>query len=565
MKINRGLQYLGILLVLAGLWLGVAGMAQSAQAQPPDSPVKLIFIHHSSGENWLSDEQGGLARALQDNNFFVSDTNYGWGPDSIGDRTDIVNWPEWFRGPQTDRYMNALFAESGVNSPYDRSLADPGGENQVVLFKSCFPNSDLSGNPDDPPRQEDDLTVANAKYIYNDLLKYFATRPDKLFIVITAPPLISPSQPENARAFNTWLVQDWLGENNYSLNNVAVFDYYNVLTHPDNHHRLVDGQVEYVTSHGRDRLYYDSDGDDHANPEGNRKATEEFVPLLNYFYQNWIANAPQQAAATQPQPQEEATQAPAQPTAPPARPGAPAAASLIDDFDTTGRTWEAFWQDASQTKITCAPAPGEARSGSQALLIDFNVQPDTWATCELNLGENQDWSASRGLSFAIHADQPGMALEVMLFGGDPGGRVPYSFKLETTPEMVSGWAEVELTWDMLVQPEYEANAGTPVDPRGVNALAFGFSAAPDASSQGKIWVDDLRLAGFASPAAAISPTQEPASAGAAGQEGLTTQATETPPKEAEQPEEEKGGGLCSSPLFLTGLVLIGAGWVRKRR
>jgi hypothetical protein len=58
---------------------------------PPPEPVRLIFIHHSCGENWLSDWNGGLGIALRDNNYAVSDTNYGWGPDAIGDRTDIPN------------------------------------------------------------------------------------------------------------------------------------------------------------------------------------------------------------------------------------------------------------------------------------------------------------------------------------------------------------------------------------------------------------------------------------------------------------------------------------------
>ena len=66
---------------------GVA--AQEVNTNPPAEPVKLIFIHHSSGENWLTDGHGGLGLALRDNNYFVSDTNYGWGPDAIGDTTDI--------------------------------------------------------------------------------------------------------------------------------------------------------------------------------------------------------------------------------------------------------------------------------------------------------------------------------------------------------------------------------------------------------------------------------------------------------------------------------------------
>ena len=48
---------------------------------PPEEIVKLIFIHHSTGENWLSDGYGNLGQTLDQNNYFVSDTNYGWGPE----------------------------------------------------------------------------------------------------------------------------------------------------------------------------------------------------------------------------------------------------------------------------------------------------------------------------------------------------------------------------------------------------------------------------------------------------------------------------------------------------
>jgi len=258
---------------------------------PPARTMRLIFIHHSSGENWLTDDHGGLGRALGKDNYFVSDTNYGWGPDAIGDRTDIVNWPEWFRGPDSDSYLEALYAENGQNSYYTRDLDDPGGDNEIVMFKSCFPNSNLEGNPDDPPAPGDGLTVANAKYIYNDLLQYFAARPDKLFVVVTAPPVQDETYAANARAFNTWLVRDWLAENGYTERNVAVFDFYNVLTAEDNHHRYHDGVIEYVTDTGGDTSFYPSDpGDDHPAPSGNRKATREFAPWLNVAVHCWLGD-----------------------------------------------------------------------------------------------------------------------------------------------------------------------------------------------------------------------------------------------------------------------------------
>ena len=198
---------------------------QGIDPNPPDHIVRLIFIHHSSGENWLNDDDGGLALELGRNNYFVSDTNYGWGPDSIGDRTDIPDWLEWFRSPDSERYLTALLNENGQHADYSRVLNDPGGENEIILFKSCFPNSNLEGSPGDPPTAGADYTVGGAKYVYNQLLRYFETRPDKLFVVITAPPVSDRSYAANARDFNNWLVHDWLNENGYAYSNVAVFDF----------------------------------------------------------------------------------------------------------------------------------------------------------------------------------------------------------------------------------------------------------------------------------------------------------------------------------------------------
>jgi hypothetical protein len=286
-------------------------VAQAINPDPPIETVKLIFIHHSCGENWLADGNGGLGIALRDNNYFVSDTNYGWGPDSIGDYTDIGRWWTWFRGPSSSTYLSALYAEFGQHSTYSRLTEDPGGENQIIMFKSCFPNSNLQGDPDDPvppiennPLRDQDSgseyhTVANARGIYNDLLNYFATRQDKLFVVVTAPPVQDDTWAGNARAFNTWLVQDWL--DGYPYHNVAVFDFYNVLTsnggnwHTNdlgwdtgNHHRCRNGAIEYITNQGADAAAYPNGGsDDHPSAAGNKKATGEFVPLLNVYYNRW--------------------------------------------------------------------------------------------------------------------------------------------------------------------------------------------------------------------------------------------------------------------------------------
>lgn len=289
----------------------------------PTVPVRLIFVHHSTGENWLADDNGALGLALRDNHYFISDTNYGWGPpdqdrgyDTIGDHTDIPDWYSWFTGSHRDTYLANLYAESDQHSGYSRLDTDPGGQNTIIMFKSCFPNSDLDGAPDDPPADHadytSDLTVANAKRIYLDLLTYFATRQDKLFIAITAPPLAAsatdPTRAANARAFNNWLVNNWLTD--YAYNNVAVFDFYNVLTSnggdPDtndlgqptgNHHRYRNGAIEHVVNNPSNTSAYPT-GDSHPSQAGNLKATGEFVPLLNIYYHSWLAGSSHMTAST---------------------------------------------------------------------------------------------------------------------------------------------------------------------------------------------------------------------------------------------------------------------------
>jgi Viral BACON domain len=315
-----------LLYLLAIAWVGlcfepsVGLVAAVDNPDPPASPVKLIFIHHSTGGNWLADPNGdgpygGLGNAMMNNNYFVSATNYGWGPNGIGDRTDIVNWPEWFTGPDRDAITTAVYMETGQSflgyGPWSRLAVDPGGQNEIIMFKSCFPNSNLYGSPLDSPLAEPndwECSVANAKAVYNNLLTYFTSRQDKLFIIITAPPLSINNYPDdpdlspaaraaNARAFNNWLVFDWLS--GYAHKNVAVFDYYNVLTSNGgtvdindadqsggNHHRWWNGAIQHIQGLNSNFAAYPS-GDSHPSTAGHQKATSEFVSLLNIYYHRW--------------------------------------------------------------------------------------------------------------------------------------------------------------------------------------------------------------------------------------------------------------------------------------
>jgi hypothetical protein len=464
---------------------GASPARQTGDPEPPDRVVRLVFIHHSTGENWLRDDYGGLGRALAENNYFVSDTNYGWGPDSIGDRTDIPDWLEWFRGDDSAEILQALYREGEPHSDYARPLPDPGGENEIILLKSCFPNSNLEGRPGDPPASEAGYSVGGAKYVYNQLLEYFRSRPDRLFVVITAPPVSDPTYAANARAFNDWLVHDWLQENGYPYANVAVFDFYDVLTGPDHHHRFSDGEIEHVYQPGHDTAFYPaSAGDDHPSVAGSRRATEEFLPLLNVFYNRWRSNAPAEAPAA----------VPSVPAASPAGPG------LIDDFETGSPAGTEGWVVSSGevpgTHILCRPSDTSPRSGSLALTLDFSVPAGSWATCILPYTAAQDWSAAAGVLIPIHGDRAGVPYSVLLFGGPPDNPQTYISHQDTPTDSVGGWAMVEVPWDAFHRVDWEDDPGAAFDqPDQVVGIGFGFDGLDAATNDGLLQVDDLSLIG----------------------------------------------------------------------
>ena len=225
----------------------------NALVNPPASPVKLIFIHHSTGGMWLANNSGGLGKALMENNYYVSATNYGWGPNGIGDRTDIINWPEWFTGDKRDTYMNALFNENGQNigdyGKWSRLRNDPGGENQIIVFKSCLPQFRYVGlllmilqqmkSTTSSRLAMPRLFISTCSHISPPArINSSSSSPLHLWRRVIITPVIRqlPSARSNIRVFNNWLINDWLVD--YPYSNVAVFDYYNVLTSNGSQNRI---------------------------------------------------------------------------------------------------------------------------------------------------------------------------------------------------------------------------------------------------------------------------------------------------------------------------------------
>jgi hypothetical protein len=291
---------------------------------PPEETAKLVFVHASVGNMWLGLWYGQLGSiadggdpiyyaetSLKDNNYFVSDYNAPHEHPGEWPEHDYCAWRDLFGNPD---WMDRMLSYNTSDGSYDR-LADPGGENDIIMIKPCFTQYPILGSPGDPPSAagspcEGNGTVGDIKRAMLDLLEDLGQRSDKFFVLVTAPPKPEDKMTygENARAISNWMVHEWL--DGYDVGNVMVFDLFNVLTSnhqgagdpcqldedeqsdvglgTGNHHRIWNGEIQHQVAYDQE---YSAYCDGHQKKGGLRKATSEFVPLLNTYYNAWVNGA----------------------------------------------------------------------------------------------------------------------------------------------------------------------------------------------------------------------------------------------------------------------------------
>jgi len=271
-----------------------SGLGPRAAAQTTDD---LLFIHHSSGRNWLNHSlhEALLAKDYIDERnemyyWFDIDPDVGR-PDSLGplpgDNTNMNHWLYWFND-----YLDNLKTYSSAD-----------GVNRIVMFKSCFTPSDEIGpdgpSPADPFAELGTLanykavfqhpdgggnSYTNGGYQYFALEDVFAANPDTLFIPVTFPPRhyapydqVTDDEAQRARDFSDWLTGSWQDQYDAAhpgANNVAVFNWFDILANPaddpDHPNRL---RAEYGGE----------SGDSHPNATANADSTYLFATAADNF------------------------------------------------------------------------------------------------------------------------------------------------------------------------------------------------------------------------------------------------------------------------------------------
>ena len=197
---------------------------------PGEPPLltNIFFLHHSTGRN-LIDE--GSVRAHLD------------------DRDSVLDfWDHDYNHGAPCGSVNGLRDPAGVYLGYDYDIpgnngcgnTDPDGlhhlwttsnaaratilaDHEVIAFKSCYPASAITS----------DSLLNQYKQWYLDMRDVFDQYPDKVFVIMSQPPLrrtrTNSTEATRARAFANWLGDTYAP----SRSNLVFFDLFDLLAHPD--------------------------------------------------------------------------------------------------------------------------------------------------------------------------------------------------------------------------------------------------------------------------------------------------------------------------------------------
>jgi len=260
------------LLLIVGLVLGrsvvrrLSSAAKSHMLAVLDAPqvtasrqgryTDIIFLHHSVGTNLI--EQGGVRERLTEAGYTFWDHGYNGdglrGPDG-SNRGYNLFVPDDNTDPDG---LSMIFGQEPYPLPLNTLSALL--QHDVIVIKSCFPNSQISS----------DGQLGQLKQLYLDMRNTMDKHPDKLFIVITQPPL-NPAETnaENAaraHALATWLASD---EFLHGQSNVTTFNLFD---------QLADGDPASPDYNMLRREYQDG-----ADSHPNRLANETIGPAFADF------------------------------------------------------------------------------------------------------------------------------------------------------------------------------------------------------------------------------------------------------------------------------------------
>lgn len=227
----------------------------------------VIFLHHSTGGAVYS---GGNVAGI------ISDYNNSHGTDyKITERAFPGSPYPWSNYPFD--YWH-LWVDGNCNSekPGIECLETLTEKYDVIIWKHCYPGSDIASDAGEPDISSSKKTLGNYKLQYLALRTEMAKYPDTKFLVWTLAPRhrLATNSANAARAgeFVRWVKNEWAAEN---PENIYIFDFFGLtaeLSEEPENGETNCLKYEYEKSH--------TSGDSHPNALANQTVGPLFAAKI---------------------------------------------------------------------------------------------------------------------------------------------------------------------------------------------------------------------------------------------------------------------------------------------
>ena len=235
-------------LVILTLLLSIVSL-HSCRQNEKTSDMNIIFLHHSTGGViWQGNKASLVTRALRKVSSPLADMFGGKAmlPNlfSVYNKENNKNYrikeqafPKetpygWHNYPYD--YYNIWVKNAGDN-PYmeEPTLEILTDQYQVIIFKHCFPVSNIKQDKDTSDINSDYQSLANYKLQYLALRDKLLQFPNTKFIVWTGAALVKSAVTEDeakrSKDFFEWVVKEW----DQPGDNIHIWDFYNLETEGD--------------------------------------------------------------------------------------------------------------------------------------------------------------------------------------------------------------------------------------------------------------------------------------------------------------------------------------------
>lgn len=253
---------------------GSSGKPQALDYENPDA--KIIFLHHSTGGRvWNGGASVANPLVLQLMKTYNEENGKQY---AIAEQAFPKQEPYGWKNYPYDYYN--IWVKNGGNETFEDepTLEILTQQYDVIIFKHCFPVSNVLEDTGSPDIDSDEKRLENYRLQYNALKDKMNAFPNTKFIVWTSAALTEASTTqENAqrsREFVNWVKETWDEDGD----NIFIFDFWTIET---------DGDL-YLKAN-----YAAGETDSHPNDELSRKASELFVSRIIDIIENGGRNTMQ--------------------------------------------------------------------------------------------------------------------------------------------------------------------------------------------------------------------------------------------------------------------------------